>query len=456
MEIFLEIVRKPAIIIAIVTLIGLLATRQKMTKVISGTIIAFVGFTMIKLGSHILSDVLRVFGAVFKKAFQLEGVVPSNEAVMSGLLSTLGSTASLVLVVGLVANIVIARFTPFKTVYLSLHLALFTAFAITAVFALTNLPVWVVIVVGGLLLGLYMAISPWMISHYTKDVVNSEDYTIAHSGSMAYYFGAFLAKKFGNKDNDAENITVNDRILFLKDPNVATMLTMFILFLVSAIVAGSGTLNEVLTELAGGKATHANMVIFSMEEGAKFAGGLFIVKAGIKLFIDELVPAFKGFAKIFAPGAIPGVDVLVLFEHSPNTALIGFLTSFATGVVMIFVLPLFGYAVIIPGLMACFITGGAAAILGNSEGGLRGAIIASVVDGLMLAVLPAVALPMFQPVFDKYKIEHTMFADPDMIATAVLLAIFVVFIPMLFGVKSLLSAKAAAAAKTAAAAGTAA
>ena len=427
MQIFLEIVRKPAIIIAIVTFIGLIATKQKATKVISGTIIAFVGFTMIKLGSGILSQVLKVFGELFKRAFNLNGVVPSNEAVMSALLPHLGQTASLILVVGLIVNILVARFTPFKAVYLSLHLALFSAFAIAAVFAVSNTSVWIAVVCGGIWLGLYMAMSPSIIRRYTKDVVNSDDYTIAHSGTAAYFLGAFLASKLGNKEKDAEKIEVNHRILFLKDPNVATMLTMFVLFFVSSLVAGTAVAHEITDE---------NFVLMSLEESAKFAGGLFIVKAGIKLFIDELVPAFKGFAKVFAPNAIPGVDVLVLFERSPNTALIGFITSFATGVVMMFILPLVGFDVIVPGLMACFITGGAAAILGNAEGGLRGAIIASVVDGLMLSVLPAVCIGMFTSIFNEYKVTNTTFADPDMLILATGVWLAVVLIPSFFQTKA--------------------
>lgn len=435
MDIFLEIVKKPAIIIAIVTMIGLIATKQKFTKVIAGTLTAFIGFTMIKLGSAILSDVLKNFSKLFNEAFGLKGIVPSNESVMSALLADLGSQASMILVVGLIVNILLARFTLFKTVYLSLHLSLFTAFALASVFTLTDYPAAVEILVGGLALGAYMAVSPWLISRYTKDVVQSDEYTIAHSGSLAYLTGAFLASKLGNKDRDAENITVNERILFLKDPNVATMLTMFVLFLVASLVAGGETLNQVLSELTG-KPSNVNIFIFSAEEAAKFAGGLFIVKAGIKLFIDEIVPAFKGFAKIFAPGAIPGVDVLVLFEKSPNTALLGFLVSFSTGVLMIFALPLLGHAVVIPGLMACFITGGAAAILGNAQGGLRGAIIASVVDGLMLAVLPAVTLPLFANAFEAHQVKGTAFADPDMIVTALVVFLFAVLIPGLMGAKT--------------------
>ncbi|WP_047998580.1 PTS ascorbate transporter subunit IIC [Lactiplantibacillus herbarum] len=406
MDIFIEIIKKPAIIIALVTLVGLIAMKNKPSKVITGTIISFVGFSMIKLGSSILATVLTAFSKLFDSAFKLQGVVPSNEAMMAMTMKDFGSVASLILIVGLVTNILVARFTRFKAVYLSLHLALFTSFAIAAVFKMMGFSTVIAIIVGGIGLGLYMAISPSLLGHYTKDVVNSEDYTIAHSGTLAYLLGSVTAKKFGNKSHDAEEVQVSDKVMFLKDPIVATTLTMFILFAVAALFTDATTLNKVTL--------NENAFIFSLEQAATFAAGLYIVKAGIKMFVDEIVPAFKGFAKIFAPGAIPGVDVLVLFDKSPNTALIGFLTSFAVGVVMIVVLPLLGMPVIVPGLMACFITGGASAILGNAEGGIRGAIIASAIDGLLLALMPVISIALFA----KLGVHGTTFADPDMIGMA--------------------------------------
>lgn len=406
MDIFIEIIKKPAIIIALVTLVGLIAMKNKPSKVITGTIISFVGFSMIKLGSGILATVLTAFSKLFDSAFKLQGVVPSNEAMMAMTMKDFGSVASLILIVGLVTNILVARFTRFKAVYLSLHLALFTSFAIAAVFKMMGFSTVIAIIVGGIGLGLYMAISPSLLGHYTKDVVNSEDYTIAHSGTLAYLLGSWTAKKFGNKEHDAEEVQVSDKVMFLKDPIVATTLTMFILFAVAALFTDAATLNKVTL--------NENAFIFSLEQAATFAAGLYIVKAGIKMFVDEIVPAFKGFAKIFAPGAIPGVDVLVLFDKSPNTALIGFLTSFVVGVVMIVVLPLLGMPVIVPGLMACFITGGASAILGNAEGGIRGAIIASALDGLLLAVMPVISIALFA----KLGVHGTTFADPDMIGMA--------------------------------------
>jgi len=406
MGIFIEIIKKPAIIIALVTLVGLIAMKNKPSKVITGTILSFVGFSMIKLGSGILANVLMAFSKLFDSAFNVEGIVPSNEAMMAMTMKSLGSIASLILVVGLVTNILVARFTRFKAVYLSLHLTLFSSFAIAAVFQMIGLKDIVAIICGGIGLGFYMAISPSILGHYAKDVIGSEDYTIAHSGSLAYILGSITAKKFGNKKHDAEEVHMSDSVMFLKNPTVATTLTMLILFVVTCIFAKSAVLAKVTLG--------ENAFIFSLENAATFAAGLFIVKAGIKMFIDEIVPAFKGFAKIFAPGSIPGVDVLVLFDKSPNTALIGFLVSFLVGVVMIVILPLLHMPVIVPGLMACFITGGASAILGNAEGGVRGAVISSAIDGLLLSILPAVSLALFSTL----GVHGTTFADPDMIGLA--------------------------------------
>ncbi|WP_461214702.1 PTS ascorbate transporter subunit IIC [Lacticaseibacillus sp. GG6-2] len=404
---FLQIIQKPAIIIAIVAFIGLVAMRSKPSKVIVGTTLSFVGFTMIKMGSALIAGTLTGFSTLFNSAFHLQGIVPSNEAMMAMTMKSIGSTAALVLVVGLVVNLLAARFTPFKSVYLSLHLALFTAFAIAAVAKMIGLNSVFTITAGGILLGLYMSISPTILGKFTKDVTGSDEFTIAHSGSLSYILGALLARKFGNKKHDAENIKMNDSILFLKDPNVATTLTMLILFLVTSLLAHG---DAAATKVLAGE----NPILYSMEQAATFAGGLFVVKAGIKMFIDEIVPAFKGFAKIVAPGAIPGVDVLVLFDKAPNTALIGFLTSFATGLVALFLLPVLGLPVIVPGLMACFITGGASAILGNAEGGIRGAIISAVTDGVLLAFMPALAMALFAAL----GIHGTTFADPDMISVA--------------------------------------
>ncbi|MDO3410991.1 PTS ascorbate transporter subunit IIC [Saccharibacillus sp. CPCC 101409] len=401
MHTFMSIIREPSIIIAIVTFLGLIFQRRKLTEVITGTTLSFMGFTMIKVGGGILGGVLTNFSQIFSHAFNLKGVVPSNEAIMSLTIDQLGADAAVILLFAMIVNIVLARVTKFKYIYLSLHLILFMCFAVTAVMRGLGISSLVTIIVGSVVIGSYMAVFPYLLRGASRKIIQSDEYTIAHASMTAYLIGTYLGKWFGNPAHDTENVKINDRISFLRDPNVATTLTMLILLLVSGLFAGSAFVSE----LADGK----EYIVFILEQSAIFAAGLYIAKAGVKLFTTEIVPAFKGFSQVFAPGAVPGVDVLVLFDKSPNSALVGFLVSFFTGVACVFLFPVFGLPVIVPGIMACFLAGGAAAIFGNSTGGFRGAVLSSGFCGFLLCLLPALTLPLFSYL----GAEGVTFADPD-------------------------------------------
>ena len=54
MEIFLSLVKTPAVIIAIIAFLGLVFQKASVSRVITGTALSFIGFTMIKVGGSIL------------------------------------------------------------------------------------------------------------------------------------------------------------------------------------------------------------------------------------------------------------------------------------------------------------------------------------------------------------------------------------------------------------------
>ena len=58
-----------------------------------------------------------------------------------------------------------------------------------------------------------------------------------------------------------------------------------------------------------------------------------------------------------------------------------------------FLWPLFGLTMVIPGIMSNFFAGGTAAIFANAMGGRRGTIIASIVHGLFISLMPAIIAP---------------------------------------------------------------
>lgn len=111
MDIFLSLVRTPAVIIAIIAFLGLLFQRASVSRIITGTALSFIGFTMIKVGGSILMKVLTAFSTLFSSAFDIVGVVPSNEAIMAATIDQIGSTAAIILLFSMVINILLARFT---------------------------------------------------------------------------------------------------------------------------------------------------------------------------------------------------------------------------------------------------------------------------------------------------------------------------------------------------------
>src|SRR5690625_5944231 len=71
--------------------------------------------------------------------------------------------------------------------------------------------------------------------------------------------------------------------------------------------------------------------------------------------------------------------------------------------------PVLGLALILPGLVPHFFTGGAAGVYGNATGGRRGAIAGGFVNGLLVTFLPALLLE----VLGTFGTANTTFGDTD-------------------------------------------
>ena len=97
LNIFVSIVTQPAILVAIIALIGLLLQKKKFSDVMSGTIKTIVGFLVLTGGSGILQNALAPFAKMFQVALNTQGVVPSNEAVVAIALQDYGSQTALIM-----------------------------------------------------------------------------------------------------------------------------------------------------------------------------------------------------------------------------------------------------------------------------------------------------------------------------------------------------------------------
>jgi ascorbate PTS system EIIC component len=397
-----DILGTPAILVGLFALIGLLIQRKNSGDVVSGTLKTVMGFVILGAGANVLVQSLGQFSSMFNHAFEVDGVIPNNEAVVALAQESFGTETAMIMLFGMVVNILIARFSPFKYIFLTGHHTMFMACLIAVILTTGGFTGVPLIILGSIILGALMVLSPAMLQPFTRKVTGSDDFAVGHFGSIGYLVSATVGKAVGKGSKSTEEIKVPKSLGFLRDTSVSVSLTMVILFF---IVAGAAGPAFVEGELSGGQ----NFLVFAFMQGITFAVGVYIILAGVRMLLSEIVPAFKGIADKIVPNAKPALDCPAIFPFAGNAVIIGFLLSFIAGLVSMLFLPLLGLKVIVPGLVPHFFTGAAAGVFGNATGGRRGAVIGSMANGVMISFLPALLLP----VLGNLGFQGTTFGDAD-------------------------------------------
>ena len=405
-----DILTSPAFLMGLISLFGLLALKKPFNKLITGTLKPILGYIMLGAGASFIVSNLDPLGKMIENGFGITGVVPNNEAITSIAQNLLGKETMFILVTGLVINIIIARVTKFKYIFLTGHHSFFMACMFSAVLSTSGLKGGMLILVGGFLLGAWSAISPSIGQKYTDLVTDDDGIAMGHFGSLGYYLSAFIGSKVGNKEDSTEDIVIPEKVNFLRDSTISTAITMIVFYMIAALAAGP---EYVQTNLSNG----TNYIVFALTSALSFAVGVTIVYNGVRMILSELIPAFQGVSQKLIPNAIPAVDCAVFFTYAPNAVLIGFISSFIGGVIGMVILGAAGAVLIIPGLVPHFFCGATAGIYGNATGGKRGAIIGAFINGLLLAFLPAALLP----VLGSIGFQNTTFGDFDFAVLGILI-----------------------------------
>ena len=401
LDFFRGILTEPAFLMGIIALVGLVALRAPAHKILTGTLGPILGYLMLSAGAGVITANLTPLAVMIEEGFNITGVVPNNEAVVSVAQELLGVETMSILIVGMLANLVIARFTHFKYVFLTGHHSFFMACLLSAVLGALGFSGWELILLGGFFLGSWSAISPAIGQKQTLLVTDGDEIAMGHFSSIGYYVAGMIGRVVGKGSKSTEEIEVPEKYAFLRNTTISTAITMVFFYVVVALVAG----NEFVSTISDG----APPIVFAIKSGLLFAVGVAVVYAGVRMILADLLPAFQGIATRIIPNAVPAVDCAVFFTYAPTAVIIGFVSSFIGGVIGMLVLGAVGGVLIIPGMVPHFFTGATAGIYGNATGGRRGAIVGSFVNGLMISFIPALLLP----VLGDLGFANTTFGDVD-------------------------------------------
>lgn len=410
MKFLVDIASTPAILVALIAIIGLLLQKKALPEIVKGGIKTFVGFLVVSGSAGIIQSSLNPFGTMFEHAFHLSGVVPNNEAIVTVALTKYGSATALIMFAGMIFNILIARFTKFKYIFLTGHHTLYMACMIAVIMTVSGFTSISLIIFGGLALGIIMSVSPAFVQKYMIQLTGNDKVALGHFSSLGYFLSGFVGNLVGDKSKSTEDIHFPKSLAFLRDSTVSITISMTIIYLIVAIFAGPAWIAKELSNGTDG-------LVFALQLAGQFAAGVFVILAGVRLILGEIVPAFKGISEKLVPNSKPALDCPIVYPYAPNAVLIGFISSFAGGLVSMAIMILTGTTVILPGVVPHFFCGATAGVIGNASGGVKGATVGAFMQGVLISYLPI----FLMPVLGGLGFEGSTFSDADFGLTGIIL-----------------------------------
>lgn len=398
-----NILTQAAILISLIAMLGLIVQKKKIGEVLSGTLKTLLGFEVLSAGSTIIQQSLAYFAVVFQHGFHTTGIVPSIEAINGQAMNKLGlgNDIALTLLGIFIINILIARFTKWKYVFLTGQALLWMATMTVIGGHFAGLKGFTLIALGSVIGGIFAVLMPALTQPIVRKITGNNSIALGHFCSLGYLVEAGVAwlvrdrkvdqnvTKLKDRTDSWEKVKLPKSLSFLQDNSLSIMVVMVPLYIITAALAGPYWSVKASAAAVGLAIGQTNYIIYAFLQAIEFTVGVYVMLAGVRLMLGEIVPAFRGIALKIVPNAIPALDCPVLFPYAPNSVIIGFITTTIGTMIGMFTTPLLGLAVILPGMTSNFFAGGTAGIFGNAVGGKRGAVIGGIVHGLFITLLPA-------------------------------------------------------------------
>lgn len=396
------------LLLGVIALVGLLIQRKSIDKVLSGTFKTIVGFLVFSGGAALAVTSLDSFQKLFSLGFGLKGVMPLAEA-LTGLAQTkFALCVSLIMVFGFLCNLVFARFTPFKFIFLTGQHNLYLSALLTVTLKALGYGDTITIIVGSILLGIAACIFPAIAQPWMKKITGNDEIAMGHYVTLSYALSGWLGSKVGDPKDSTEKLHLPGWLGIFKDYIVSVSISLSIFYYIAAISAGQ----EAVTQIAGGM----HWLVYPLFQALTFTAALYIIITGVRLLLSEIVPAFLGISEKFIPNAKPALDCPVVFPYAPTATVLGFISAFVGGLLVMGLLAIIGQTVIIPVAVPYFFIGATAAVFGNASGGWKGALVGSFVTGILIGIGPA----LIYPIMESVGLVGTSFPETDFVVTGLL------------------------------------
>ncbi|SDC21106.1 PTS system IIC component, L-Asc family [Pelagirhabdus alkalitolerans] len=380
-----NILRNPPVLLGLIAAIGLIIQRKNIADIVKGSLTAAFGMFILDVGVNLIIDTISPINDAFQETIAEEAEVTEALSDVT-FLADYGGEVGLAMFIGLILHLVIARVTPVKTIFLTGHMLWWFPFIFVAAGVEGGLSGISLIVFGAILSAMYWSFMPWIMRRYIWDVTGDDSFLIGHPTGILSIISGFVAKRVGNKERSTESLNVPKSLSFFREISVTGSIVIFVVFIIMYFVAP-----EIVAE-------GDNFIFNAITQGLTFGAGLIVMLQGVRMLINQIIPAFQGISDKVIPGAIPAFDVPILFNYKPNAVIIGFLVAMTTSTIMILIANttnLFG-VLLVPLVVTSFFEMGGAAIVGEGQGGLKGSIIGTIVSAIVMVGLMGISVVVYE------------------------------------------------------------
>lgn len=378
-----NIFRNPPILIGIVSMIGLLLQKKGLGEVVKGTILAALGMFILQQGVGVLVGSILPVNQAVQTALGAVVETGLNDQTFT---NNYGGAIGIAMIVGFILHILIARFTPLKNIFLTGHFLWWIPFIFIAIGVESNFTGTKLILFGAILSAVYWSLIPYILKPFVRAVTEDDSFTLGHPSGILAIIAGLVARYTGDKSKSTEDLNLPKNLSFFREIAITGGLVIFIMFIVLGI------------SLPNGLETGENgLFVYAINQGLMFGAGLTIMLSGVRMIINQLLPAFQGIAMKLVPNAIPALDCPIIFNYKPNAVLIGFIVAMITSTIAIIIfakMNMFG-VILIPLIITSFFECGTAAVIAEGQGGLRGAIIGTVVSAICMVLLLGFSISLF-------------------------------------------------------------
>ena len=400
------------ILIGLITLVGLLLQRKRFEDTLAGALRATIGVVILFIGIEVFTGGLTSFQTVLADA--MGTTPPKAERTLADFLQTQGGTIALVLTTAFLVHVAMVRLFPAaRYLYLTGHL-MFWISAVTVASLVTLAPranQLTLVLCGAGFVAVYWTLQPLWMRPLMRRVMPDDRFGYAHTSSLACVLTGYVARPLGDRDrHDTEKVQLPRQLSFFKDVNVSTALIISVIMLIGVALADDAVVAKQAAELD----PKISPWVWGLLVGLRFAGGIAILLYGVRMFLAEIVPAFKGISDKVIPGTRPALDAPTVFPVAPTAVMIGFVSATGVFLALLGLFATAGWFTLAPPMIMLFFVGGAVAVFGNAVAGWRGAVIGGALTGLVLAVGQAITWD----VYARTAPELATLADPDWYAIA--------------------------------------